>query len=288
MSWTCKYAYLAVNVFGLDLPVDGMNEKGLSIGALWFPGAEYEKVPAGKEGQAILLNNVGNWLLGNFATVDEARQALENTYIFAQPIAEFGNTIPPCHLSLHDATGKSIVVEFIKGEKKIYDNTVRILTNAPAFDWHLINLTNFLNLKAMNAGPVKVGNSVLQPPGQGSGFLGIPGDWTPPSRFVRIATFKEFAEKAKTAPEAVVLALHLLNTVDIPVGTIQEGGNRSDYTQWIVIKDLTNKNFYLRSYEDLNVYQIDMTKLNMTPGAPQVKMAIPTSTKFVNATGSFK
>ena len=138
-----------------------------------------EKIPAGKESQAVLLTNVGNWILGNFATVDEAHQGLENVYIFAQPIAEFGNTIPPCHLSLHDATGKSIVVEFIKGEMVVSENPVGILTNAPYFQWHLINLSNYLNLKAMNAGPIKIGNTVLEPPGQGSGFLGIPGDLDP-------------------------------------------------------------------------------------------------------------
>jgi len=282
-SWTSKYAYLAVNVFGIDLPVDGMNEKGFSFSALWFPGAEYEKIPAGQENRAVLLNNIGNWLLGNFATIEEARQGLENTLIFAEAVPQFGNVIPPCHLSLHDASGKSLVVEFIKGDKQISDNPVRILTNAPAFDWHLTNLANYLNLNALNAGPVKVGNTVLQPPGQGSGFLGIPGDWTPPSRFVRIATYKQFAKKAATGLDAVILALHLLNTVDIPIGTVQEGNNLSDYTQWVVIKDLTNKNFYVRSYEDPNLYQIEMKKLNLTAGSP-IKMVIPTATKFVSAT----
>ncbi len=286
LSWTSKYGYLAVNAFGLDLPVDGMNEKGLSFGALWFPGAEYQKVPAGKESEALLLTNIGNWLLGNFATVDEARAGLEKVYLFAEPIAEFGNTIPPCHISLHDATGKSIVIEFIKGEKVISDNPVRILTNAPYFEWHVVNLSNYINLNAMNAGPVKIGNTVIDGTGQGSGFLGIPGDWTPPSRFVRIAAYKQFAKRAKNSTDVTILALHLLNTVDIPLGDVQEKNNTSDYTQWVVIKDLTNKNFYVRSYEDPNLYQIDMSKLNMAPNAPQVKMTIPTTTKFVNATTS--
>jgi len=70
------------------------------------------------------------------------------------------------------------------------ENVPGVLTNAPTFDWHEINLRHFVNLKAMSARPIRVGASVLSPIGSGSGLLGIPGDWTPPYRFVRIAAMR--------------------------------------------------------------------------------------------------
>ena len=66
----------------------------------------------------------------------------------------------------------------------------------------------------------------------------------------------------------MILALHLLNTVDIPLGDVQETNKSTDYTQWVVVKDLTNKSLYFRSYEDPNVYQVDMSELDLSPGAP--------------------
>ena len=79
-------------------------------------------------------------------------------------------------------------------------------------------------------------------------MLGTPGDLTPPSRLVRAATLTHFADPVKTSDEAVNLAIHILNTVDIPHGVASE-----DYTNWIVAKDLTHRALYYRTYNDLTV-----------------------------------
>ena len=103
----------------------------------------------------------------------------------------------------------------------------------------------------------------MAPVGQGSGFLGIPGDWSPPSRFVKTATYLRFAKETANSLEAVNLAEHFLNAVDIPLGEVRDPGkDTGDYTQWVVIKDLTQKVFYFRSYGDLVLKMIDLKKLN--------------------------
>jgi len=288
LSWQSKYSYMAINALGMDMPFDGFNEKGLSFGFLWMPGSEYQKVPAEKANQAILVNDLGTWLLGNFATVDEVKQALQSIFVWGEPIPQLGNIIPPIHISLHDAQGNSAVVEFIKGNVQIYDNTVHVLTNAPTFDWQLTNLGNYLNLRALNAAEVKIGRTVIQPPGQGSGMLGIPGDWMPPSRFVRTAAFKEFAQKPKTGDGAVNLAIHLLNTVDIPFGVVEERqqGPNVDFTQWIVVKDLKRNVMYLRSYIAQSIYKFDFSKLIDTKTV--LKAPIPSKAQSVNLTDTLK
>jgi choloylglycine hydrolase len=267
LVWKNKYGYVAVASFGITS--DGMNEKGLGFGALWMPDSVYQDVPKGEESKALALQFVGDWLMGNFETVAEVKEALKNVYIWGNKVELFKG-VPVVHLSLHDAKGDSLVIEFIDGHVNVFDNTLQVLTNYPRFEWHKLNLNNYIALSAHNAKPINIDDTVLSIHGQGSGMLGIPGDWTPPSRFVRAYAFKNFAVERQTADEGVDLALHLLNTVDIPFGNIVEntsqGGSKEnplfDYTQWVVVKDLSNKKIYFRSYENLNVFKVDLTKID--------------------------
>jgi len=269
ISWQSKYGYLAVAGMGMDAAFDGMNEKGLSAAFLWMPSSEYPAVPSGKNGKALAIQDLCNWVLGNFSTVEEVKKALAGVFVWGQAVAQLGGTVPPLHLAVHDAQGNSAVVEFMNGKMQIYDNPLGVLTNFPTFDWHMVNIRQYINLKALNAAPLTYKGTVIGQTGQGSGMVGLPGDWTPPSRFVRVFAFKEFSSPAKTAFDEALLALHLLNTVDIPYGAIQEGGAGSDnidYTQWVVVKDITNKKFYYRTYGNQNVYTIDFSKFDLSAG----------------------
>ena len=228
------------------------------MGALWFPGSEYPKVSNNSSKVRIGALDLTEWLLGTFGTVDEVKAGLQMVQVVAQTIPEVEGPLP-LHFSLHDRLGKNLVIEFIDGQMEVSDNIVGVLTNAPKFEWHTTNLRNYINLSAINVKPVKLDGSVLDQTGQGSGLLGIPGDWTPPSRFVKMAVFKNFVTKVKDAKKNVNLAFHLLNTVDIPYGTIQDAsGKNFDYTQWIVVKDLINDRLYYRTYEDLDIRVIDL------------------------------
>ena len=120
----------------------------------------------------------------------------------------------------------------------------------------MINLRNYVELNNTAHGPLHLGGDVFTPLGHGSGLLGTPGDLTPPSRLVRAATLTHFADPVKTSDEAVNLAIHILNTVDIPHGVAGK-----DYTNWIVAKDLTHKALYYRTYNDLTVRVIYLDKV---------------------------
>ena len=105
----------------------------------------------------------------------------------------------------------------------------------------------------------------VKPFGQGSGWLGFPGDWTPPSRFIRIAQITNNVYPVKDAQSALSLCVHIINNVDIPLGVIREkhadGSVVSELTQWTVFKDLTNKVLYFKTYENANLRAIDLKKL---------------------------
>src|SRR5512135_2949672 len=122
------------------------------------------------------------------------------------------------HIAFHDAGGNNLVVEFISGEVKVYDNPIGVLTNRPEFPWQMNNLRNYVNLDAKDVDSKMLNGVKIEAMGVGSGMHGLPGDWTPPSRFVRVAYSLDAALKPKDAAGAVNLAEHLLNIVDIPKG----------------------------------------------------------------------
>ncbi len=260
LKWTSKYAYAGMKIFNRII-FDGLNEKGLSVAALWFPDVKYPTVTEGSTDKVLAYEDLMRWLLGNFATVAEAKAALKEVQIYAHPLPEFDNAVVPIHLAVHDAQGASLVVEFLDGKIQLFDNTIGVLTNAPEFPWHQTNLRNYLNITPVGATQKTVDGSILQPTGQGTGLLGIPGDWTPPSRFVRTALFKQFLKQPATAADGVIAAIHLLNTVDIPYGTVREQpATNVDFTQWVVVKDLTNRKLYVRTYGDQNIQAIDVAQ----------------------------
>ncbi|MDI6725823.1 MAG: choloylglycine hydrolase family protein [Smithellaceae bacterium] len=271
ISWRSKYGFLGINALGLKRAVlDGINEAGLSVEFLWFPGSAYNRQQGG---DFIVITDLGLWLLGNFATVEEVKKAIADQPLVGVFIPQIGQ-IPGFHVAVHDAGGRNLVIEFINGEKRIYDNPIGVMTNRPTFDWHLANLRNYLNLTPTDKDSETIAGVVVEASGSGNGWLGLPGDWMPPSRFVRTVKLVHAAKPVKNASEAVNLAEHILNAVDIPLGVIKAQPAGYDYTQWSVIKDLTNRIVYYRSYRDLALKRIDMKALDFNPGAAMKTLPI--------------
>ena len=264
ISWTSKYDYLGIDVFGKENIVDGLNEKGLSVGGLFFTGSEYQKAEPGK---SLALTDLAKWLLGNFETVDEVKGAIKSINVIGVSLPAL-KQVPGIHVAVHDANRNSIVIEFIKGEQKIYDNPVGVMTNQPEFDWQLTNLRNYISMDSQDNKPIKLGEYEIKATGSGNGWFGLPGDWTPPSRFVRAALFVHKAPQPKDVAEALILANHISYTVDIPNGLIETdlmpGTLLPELTQWVVFKDLNNKILYFRSYNDGTLKMVDMKKLKLS------------------------
>lgn len=256
VSWIGKYGFMGMDAFGTDSLVDGFNDKGLSFGALWFPETKYPKIDPSSRKEKIALQDIGNWILSTCASVEDVKSALQNVEIEAVSLASIGS-IPPLHFAIHDVYGNSLVVEFLNGKMHLIDNPIHVLTNSPSFEWQMTNLRNYVNLTPENAESIKLNDMVLQPTGQGTGMMGLPGDWTPPSRFVRIAFFTQFLLLGQERNALVNGALHLINTVDIPYGLVRERKKESyDYTQWACVKNLSQQIFHYRTYQDLNLQTI--------------------------------
>jgi choloylglycine hydrolase len=263
ITYNTKYAMLGANAVGVNVIIDGMNDQGLAIGLLYFPEfAEYANVTPENASRAMAPHEFGNWVLGNFATVDEVKAGLKGAVIVPTP-APVLNAPQPLHFIVVDRSGKALVIEPVGGELKAYDNPLGVMTNAPGFEWHLLNLRNYVNLTVTGVPPVDLGSTKLTQLGQGAGMHGLPGDFTPPSRFVRAVAFSQAQQPSATAQEAVLSAFHILNQFDIPYGVVHGtigSASALERTQWTTVADTKNLRWYFKTYGDQSIHMIDLNK----------------------------
>ncbi len=292
-KWKSKYASVGMILVDNEVIVDGMNEKGLVTASFYFPGYAKYSVTT-KENQHISMSSsdITQWILSMFETVDEVKKAIENNEVAISPVLTpgFPPQVQPFHFIVYDRTGKSIVFEPLDGKLKVYDNPIGVITNSPTFDWHMTNLRNYVTLMAHTPEEVKVFGATLKPLGQGAGMLGLPGDFTPPSRFVRAAAFAASTIPDKTADEGVMQVFHILNSFDIPVGaarTIEDGKVFSDYTMLTVVRDTKNLRFYYKTYEDQRIKMVDLKKFKLD-GDKILRLHTKDKQKFIDVSGDLK
>ncbi len=299
ITWKAKYAVIGANVFKQNQILDGINEMGLAFGALYFNNyAHYQTITPQDKKRALAPWEFGTWILTTCATIDEVKRALTSIKIGATKTATAGiniaalgaDYIPPLHYIVHDATGKSIVIEPINGTLQEYDNPLGALTNSPTFDWHLTNLNNYVNLTPTNVPPLSLGEFAIKPTGQGSGMLGLPGDFTPPSRFIRAAALSLSALPADTAQEGVSVAINIINNISIAKGMIrdiQKTGTTYEYTQWVIVSDLTNCRLYYRTYQNHCYHAVDLKTINFESNVIK-KLAMEEKAAYDNVTEKLK
>ncbi len=261
LGWITKYGIVGANGFDMPVTVDGLNEKGLQVGLFYFPGfARYQEIKPQDAGKALAPWELGVFLLGTCTDVKEAVAAAQDVRV-GEVVQKDMGFVPGVHAIVTDASGKSVVLEYVGGELKVHANPLGVLTNSPTFDWHMTNLSNYVNLTVSNVPRLDVAGTELRGFGQGSGMLGIPGDFTPPSRFVRAVAFSKSALPVETAREGILQAFHILNQFDIPKGAargLEHGKEVADYTLWTSASDLKNLRYYFRTYDNSRIRMIDL------------------------------
>ncbi len=268
-TWTSKYASIGAN--GSDVPwiFDGFNEKGLSMGLFYHPTtAEYMPYKKSDAKNTLSVWELGSYILENFKTTEEVKEDIGNIVVPATVFKKWGFS-PPVHFIVTDAKGKSIVIEYLKGKLSVFDNPLGVMTNSPSFDWHITNLRNYPNLGSVQPKTRSVGGVELKPFGLGAGMVGLPGDFTPPSRFVRAVAFSKSNITAANGRQSVIQAFHILNNFDIPKGSAREahkdkyGNIIADFTTWTSASDLKAKKFYFRTFNNSQIRMVDLNKMNL-------------------------
>lgn len=256
------YAMIGVAsvVDNYPLYFDATNEEGLSMAGLNFPdNADYKPE---KEG----MDNVSPfelipWILGQCATVEEARNLMANMNLVK---VNFSEELPlaPLHWIISDRE-KSITVESVKDGLKIYDNPVGILTNNPPFDMQMFNLNNYMSLSKNNPINNFAKGLDLSIYSRGMGGLGLPGDLSSMSRFVKVTFTKMNSCSGDSESESISQFFHILGSVEQQRGCVVLGEGKYEVTIYTSCCNTDKGIYYYTTYENNQISAVDMHKENL-------------------------
>jgi len=283
LEFETRYAFVGV---GVNDPVDGsfkfaqgVNDMGLTFALLAFASSEGPSDMIKKTRAVLNAIDLGAWTLAQFGTVGEVKAALQQQPVLSAALLPLGLFKTPFHYALHDATGASIVIEFVNGAEQVHDNPVGVMTNGPEFQWHMTNLNNYTFFTNKDQSSLTLAGRHFKQPDSGIATVALPGSNTSVGRFVRATYYAHFAEKAETPEEAVHTLAHVMNNFDRPRGitidnrlfdglaNITAPGVKgqflysSEYTSWTALTDIHRRLLYIRVYQGLSYLRLDLDEL---------------------------
>jgi choloylglycine hydrolase len=286
-TWRGRHGFVTLTAYGTDYGPDAVNEHGLYVGMYYVPGfAKCAPYAPSAAAQSLSVGDFQRWLLSMWTTVAEAKAHLEDLRIVDVADPRFGGAALPFHWKIADPTGACIVVEIVDGGRvRVFDAFLGVITNSPSYDWHLTNLRNYVGLSTRPDQPITVAGRSGGPFGSGSGLLGLPGDFTPPSRFVRAAALTASARPLPTAEDAVFEAFRILDNFNIPVGASAPAGAEAtdiaSATQITVVTDLTHRTLWFHTMHNREVRKLDLGKIDFATVPRQVLDESPRRTQAV-------
>lgn len=247
---------MATIVDNYPLYAEAINEKGLGMAGLNFVGyARYSTdVVEGKNN--ITPYEIIPWLLSQFSTVDECIPYLENLNMIDIPFKE-NMPCSPLHWILADKM-RTIVIEVTDSGVDIYDNPVGVLTNNPRFDYHMTSLNKYMGVTAYNPANMFSSNLSLKPLGVGVGGLGLPGDSSPESRFVKTAFLRENFIPMPSDEANVSNFLNVLWNVVMVNGSVLGSPDEVHVTRYSCCCNTRTGDFYYKRYDKLEINKISM------------------------------
>ena len=250
-------AYVAENY---PLYYDAINEKGLGIAGLNFVGnAYYNDIQQNKDN--IAQFEFIPWILSQCSTTKEAKKLIEDMNLINTP---FNEQLPlaQLHWIISDEE-ESITVEAVKEGIKIYENPVGVLTNNPPFDKQLFALNNYINLSNKAPKNTFSNNLELQQYSRGMGAIGLPGDLSSQSRFIRASFVKMNSVSGEDEDESVSQFFHILNSVDQQRGCCQLDNGKYEITIYTSCCNATKGIYYYTTYNNHQITAVDMHKENL-------------------------
>ena len=240
---------------GYPLYFDGINEKGLGMAGLNFVGnAHYEPPKPGRDNVASF--ELIPWILGQCETVSQAGELLGKIRITD---AAFVPELPPSqlHWIIADREG-AITVEAVKEGLRVYDNPVGVLTNNPTFDQQMFRLNDYLQLSPGDPLNLFAPGLDLKPYSRGMGAMGLPGDLSSQSRFIRGAFVKMNSRSGESEEESVSQFFHILGAVEQQRGCCEVGDGAFEITQYTSCCNAHRGVYYYTTYENSQITAVDM------------------------------
>lgn len=252
-----SYAIIGMATIVDEYPLyaEGVNEYGLTMASLNFPNnAKYNEFDKNKIN--LTPFEIIPYMLSNFKSIKEAKDTIYNLNFLNEQFKD-GVPLAPLHYIIADRE-ECLVIEPQEDGVHIYDNEIGVLTNNPPFPNHLINLENYMNLRIKNPNTAFSETIKPKPYGQGLGSVGLPGDSSPMSRFVRAAYYKlntmQLDEKYRNKEQM----FHILDSVAMLRGSVLTEDDKWDITTYSACVNATKGIYYLKTYDNLNIRSISI------------------------------
>lgn len=257
---------MGIVVAGIPLYFDCGNDAGLAVAGLNFPqSASYVK--EGKEGSVnVAAYEFPFWVARNFSSVDEVREALSNVTVVAKPVNE-QLPVANLHWLIGDAAG-SIVVECLSDGLRVWEDDADVLTNEPDFGWQRTNLRNYLTLTDAEPGQVSWGSAGLAPFGSGMGMQGVPGDYSGPARFVKVAFVNSHYPVQKDEASNVTRLYRTLGSVAVPDGCAKMADGSFEKTLYTSCFSPSTMTYYHATYDDPQIRAYPLSSVDLSGTEP--------------------
>lgn len=267
--------YAAVGMGLLCIPscpilYEGVNERGLMGGQLYYRHFAHYDAPGPRGACPIQPPFVVYHLLAQCATAAEAAEELER-HLALVPRPLLG-TVPPLHWAFSDRTGEMLIAEPDADGLHLYRRTLGVMTNSPGYPWHRTNLLNYAGVRDLDREGLTFGDEHLAQCFSGSGAQGLPGDWSAPSRFVRLAFLRKYAVRGADETEGVARLLRLMESAAFPLGMVRvsQPGQPTpldgaavpfDYTVYTAVCCAESGRYYWTTYENQHVRYVALGDL---------------------------
>lgn len=283
-QWVSKYDVAGVTLLNQMLFGDGVNSEGLNVSLLYLPGfAEYEPYDAEQASNSLAPVDFAGFMLTQYATVAEVKRALQTVRVVPVVTPELGEAAP-VHFSVTDKSGDQIIVEYVDGALQVYDKTLGVMTNSPPYDWHINNARNYINMRSVDWPSIDINGIDIAPAGYGSGLIGLPGDFTPPSRFIRALTWTQSARATDGGEDTVHESIRILSNFQLPMEAVDKKLNPSELeilkyggTQYTVSYDLKNLKVYFQTSDNPSVRSVNVGEFDFAalPSVKKIAMRVP-------------
>lgn len=247
---------MAIEENSFPLYFDATNEAGLSMAGLNFPGNAVYHDPEPQKYNITPFEFIP-WILGQCKTLSDAKVLLKKLNLVNIPFSE-KYPLSPLHWIISDESG-SVTVESVADGLKVYENPIGVLTNNPPFDYHMQHLANFLNLTREEPTNRFAPQADLTPYSRGMGAMGLPGDLSSSSRFVRAAFTKLNSVSDETEAASISQFFHILGSVAQQRGCVRVGKD-FEMTVYSSCCNATKGIYYYTTYENSRITGIDMHK----------------------------
>ena len=256
------HAILGIGILHGDMPLyfDAINESGLAIAALNFPkSAVYRELSSDRRNLASF--EIIPYLLATCSTLNNVKERLNNVNVTCESVsAELPTS--PLHWIISDNNG-SIVLESTSDGVKIHENPFGVLTNEPPFPYHAASIASYLQLSS-EPPENKLAPSVdIAPLSRGAGALGLPGDLSSPSRFIRALFMKEHTDKAQSTADSVSRFFNIMDSVCVPKGAIKTDSGASVYTVYTSCAAPEHMRYYFTTYASRSIKEAAPTECEM-------------------------